>query len=189
MLRGRKRRAAAIMVVAAINKQHKKAEMLGTTLAWPQECIGCLQHLVAGAAHTSAMTTMAFLIKNLLKSCWKIEPRSTPSNIATRYAFFLKSAFTLDKNFIALFFQQSCSMILRGTLRTDKILRQELFCKKLNSVQPALAEFSKWRKLYNDYTTVSLATELPLSSQLALLRVFFFDGNARSRRTRTSYPG
>ena len=37
----------------------------------------------------------------------------------------------------------------------------------------SLAEFSKWRKSYNDYTTVSLATELPLSSQLALLRGFF----------------
>ena len=33
------------------------------------------------------------------------------------------------------------------------------------------------------------ATELPLSTQLALLRGFFCDGNARSRRTRTSYPG
>ena len=53
----------------------------------------------------------------------------------------------------------------------------------------SLAEFAKWRKSYNDYATVSLATELPLSSQLALLRGFFFDGNARSRRTRTSYPG
>ena len=37
----------------------------------------------------------------------------------------------------------------------------------------SLAEFSKWRKSYNDYATVSLATELPLSSQLALLRGFF----------------
>ena len=37
----------------------------------------------------------------------------------------------------------------------------------------SLAEFSKWRKSYNDYATVSLATELPLSSQLALLRDFF----------------
>ena len=53
----------------------------------------------------------------------------------------------------------------------------------------SLAEFSKWRKSYNDYATVSLATELPLSSQLALLRGFFFDGNTRSHRTRTSYPG
>ena len=53
----------------------------------------------------------------------------------------------------------------------------------------SLAEFAKWRKSYNDYATVSLATELPLSSQLALLRGFFFDGHARSRRTRTSYPG
>ena len=30
----------------------------------------------------------------------------------------------------------------------------------------SLAEFAKWRKSYNDYATVSLATELPLSSQL-----------------------
>ena len=37
----------------------------------------------------------------------------------------------------------------------------------------SLAEFAKWRKSYNDYATVSLATELPLSSQLALLRGFF----------------
>ena len=37
----------------------------------------------------------------------------------------------------------------------------------------SLGEFSKWRKSYNDYATVSLAAELPLSSQLALLRVFF----------------
>ena len=40
-------------------------------------------------------------------------------------------------------------------------------------VEISLAEFSKWRKSYNDYATVSLATELPLSSQLALLAVFF----------------
>ena len=37
----------------------------------------------------------------------------------------------------------------------------------------SLAEFAKWRKSYNDYATVSLATELPLNSQLALLRGFF----------------
>ena len=37
----------------------------------------------------------------------------------------------------------------------------------------SLAEFAKWRKSYNDYATVSLATELPLSSQLGLLRGFF----------------
>ena len=37
----------------------------------------------------------------------------------------------------------------------------------------SLDKFSKWRKSYNDYVTVSLATELPLSSQLALLRGFF----------------
>ena len=43
----------------------------------------------------------------------------------------------------------------------------------------SLAEFSKWRKSYNDYATVSLATELPLSSHLALLRGFFFSMEIR----------
>ena len=81
---------------------------------------------------------MAFSTKNLLKSCWKIEPRSIPSNIAPRHVFFLKSVFTRGKIFIAQYCQQSYSMILRGTLHTDRILRQESFCKKLNRVKPAL---------------------------------------------------
>ena len=37
----------------------------------------------------------------------------------------------------------------------------------------SLAEFSKWRKAYNDYVMVTSANELPHNSQLALLRSFF----------------
>ena len=37
----------------------------------------------------------------------------------------------------------------------------------------SLAEFSKWRKAYNDYVVVAQAQELPQRSQLALLRKFF----------------
>ena len=81
---------------------------------------------------------MAFSTENLLKSCWKIEPRSIPCNIAARRTFFLKSAFTRGKIFIAQYCQQSCSIILRGTLHTDRILRQDSFCKKLDRVKPAL---------------------------------------------------
>ena len=40
-------------------------------------------------------------------------------------------------------------------------------------VEFSLAEFSKWRKSYNNYATVSPATKLPLSIELALLRGFF----------------
>ena len=41
------------------------------------------------------------------------------------------------------------------------------------NVDISVAEFSKWRKLYNDYVIVSEAHELPRVSQIALLRSFF----------------
>ena len=41
------------------------------------------------------------------------------------------------------------------------------------NVDISVAEFSKWRKLYNDYVIVSEAHELPRASQVALLRSFF----------------
>ena len=41
------------------------------------------------------------------------------------------------------------------------------------NVDISVAEFSKWRKLYNDYVIVSEAHELPRASQIALLRSFF----------------
>ena len=112
--------------------------MLSTTLAWPQECIWCLQNPVKGAAHTSAVDRDGIFDKNVSKSCWKIKPRSIPSNIATRHNFFLKSAFTGSKIFFELYCQQSCSMILRGTLHANRILRQEFFCKKLDRAKPTL---------------------------------------------------
>ena len=115
--------------------------MLDTTLAWPQECIGCLYSLLQELHIRLLLTTIAFSTKNLLKSCWKIEPRSIPSNIAARHVFDLKCAFTRGKIFIAQYCQQSCSMILRGTLHTDRILRQESFCKKLDRVKPALVSY------------------------------------------------
>ena len=40
------------------------------------------------------------------------------------------------------------------------------------NVDISVAEFSKWRKLYNDYVIVSEAHELPRASQIALLRSF-----------------
>ena len=97
MLRARKRQAAAIMAVAALNKQRKKRK------CWIRPWLGCRNAL--GAYNTLlqelhirlVVTTMTFSTKNLLKSCWKIEPRSIPSNIAARHAFFLKSAFTRSK--------------------------------------------------------------------------------------------
>ena len=124
MLRARKRQAAALGVVAALNKQRKKRK------CWIHPWLGCRNAL--GAYNTLLqelhvrllLTTMAFSTKNFLKSCWKIEPRSIPSNIAARHVFFLKRAFTRGKIFIAQYCQQSCSMILRVTLHTDRILRQ-----------------------------------------------------------------
>ena len=43
------------------------------------------------------------------------------------------------------------------------------------NVDISVVEFSKWRKLYNDYVTVSEAHELPRASQIALLRSFFLE--------------
>ena len=138
MLRARKRQATAIIMVAALNKQCKKRK------CWVRIWLGCRN--VLNAYNTLmqklhihlVLNTMAFSTKNLLKSCWKIEPRSIPSNIAARHVFFLKCAFTRGKIFIAQYCQLSCLMILRRTLHTDRISKQESFCKKLDCVKPAL---------------------------------------------------
>ena len=58
----------------------------------------------------------------------------------------------------------------------NKVRRTKADAQKLSTLQVenSLAEFSKWRKSYNDYATVSLATQLvSWSGQLALLRGFF----------------
>ena len=57
----------------------------------------------------------------------------------------------------------------------NKARRAKADAQKLSTLQVriSLAEFSKWRKSYIDYATVSLTTELPLSSQLALHHSFF----------------
>ena len=86
---------------------------------------------------------------------------------------------------------ESCEQTIDVNNSNNEARRTKADAQKPSTLQMgiSLAEFAKWRKSYNDYATVSLATELPLSSQLALLRGFFFDGNARSPRTCTSYPG
>ena len=124
MLQARKRQAAALRVVAALNKQRKKRKCWTRPWLGRRNALGAYNSLLQELHIRLLLTTMAFSTKNLLKS-WKIEPRSIPSNIAARHVFFLKSAFTRGKIFIAQYCQQSCSMILRGTLRIDRILRQE----------------------------------------------------------------
>ena len=134
MLRARKRQAAALRVVTALNKQRKKRKCWIRPWLGRRNALDAYNTLLKELHIRLLLTTMAFSTKNLLESCWKVKPRSIPSNIAARHVFFLKSAHVI---FIAQYCQQSCSMILRGTLHIDRILRQESFCKKLDRVNPA----------------------------------------------------
>ena len=100
MLRARKQQAAAIMVVAALNKQRKKRKCWVRPWLGRRNALGAYNTLFQKLHILLLLTTMAFLIKNLLKFYWKIKPRSIPKNIAARYGFFLKSAFTRSKIFV-----------------------------------------------------------------------------------------
>ena len=141
MLRASRREAASLRMVAALNKQRKKRKCWIQPWLGRRNALGAYNSLLQELYIRLLLTTMAFSTKNLLKSCWKIEPHSIPSNIAARHVFVFKSAFTRGKIFIAQYCQQSYSMILRGTLHTDRILRQESFCKKLDRVKPALVSY------------------------------------------------
>ena len=87
MLPARKRQAAVLRVVADLKKQRKKWKCW-IRLAWPQECISAYNILLQELHIRLLLITMAFSTKNLLKSFWKIEPRSIFSNIAARHVFF-----------------------------------------------------------------------------------------------------
>ena len=137
MLPARKRQATVLRVVAALKKQCKKRKCWIRPWLDRRNALGAHNILLQELHIRLLLITMAFSTKNLLKSFWKIEPRSIFSNIAAKHVFFLKSAFTRGKIFIARYCQQSCSMILRGTLHTDRILKQKSFCKKLDRVKPA----------------------------------------------------
>ena len=94
MLRARKRQAAALRVVAALNKQRKKRKCWIRPWLGRRNALGAYNTVLPELHILLLLTTMAFSTENLLKSCWKIEPRSIPSNIAARHVFFLKNAFT-----------------------------------------------------------------------------------------------
>ena len=87
MLRARKRQAAALRVVAALNKQHKKRKYWIRPWLGRRNALGAYNTLLQELHIRLLLTTMAFLTKNLLKFCWKIEPRSIPNNIAARHGF------------------------------------------------------------------------------------------------------
>ena len=88
MLQARKRKAAALRVVAALNKQRKKRKCWIRPWLGRRNALGVYNTLLQELHIRLLLTTMAFSTKNLLKSCWKIEPRSIPSNIAARHVFF-----------------------------------------------------------------------------------------------------
>ena len=99
MLRARKRQAAVLRVVAALSKQRKKRKCWIRPWLGRRNALGAYNTLLQELHIRLLLTTMAFSTKNLLKSCWKIELR----NIAARHVFFLKSFYTWQDFYCAIF--------------------------------------------------------------------------------------